>query len=117
MPAFPKGSTSGAKAQNAEWFAADIVPTDNVNDNARQFRVTVNVAELDAGTDNEFTIDSGANWYPLANLVLLTLNRHHQFVISIREGDLFNMRNTSVGGLTVNYCRVDEIAKETIAAT
>ncbi len=98
------GSTSGVKAQNAEWFASDIVIDDNV-------KTIISIAE-DTGVTVEITKDSGTTWASLFSGAALTANAEHTFDVHVRTGDLFNMRTPTVGGTTVHWCRIDSIQTE-----
>ena len=57
------GSASGTKAQNAEWFAADLNPEAiSGSEEASKFRITVAVS---SAVDVQFTLDSGTTWLKL----------------------------------------------------
>ena len=54
------GDSSGTKAQNAEWFAADLSPeTLSSDQEASKFRLSVAVS---SAVDVQCTLDSGTTW-------------------------------------------------------
>lgn len=91
----PLGDETGAKAQNVEWFAADIVPEKNGI-------IHIFISHLGA-EDIEFTLDSGATWNNLTTTVANISERHE---IPVTQGDQFNMRITSVAPANLDRCLV-----------
>ncbi len=86
-----------AKAQDAEYFAADLVP-DPRGDTSTWY---ISFAQLD---DNlEMTIDSGTTWVAVAGTV--AAGTHTAFTIRVRATDLVNFRAATA--TTVDYFRVD----------
>lgn len=105
---FPQGSTTGAKAQNAEWFASDLEPFAR-SIRATKFRVTI---VEDTGVVIECTLDSGSNWFTINSGNALTADSMFSFDILLRVTDTFNIRTPTAGGTTVVVCRVDEVVAE-----
>lgn len=93
-----------AKAQNVEYFAADLTPVVDT-EHASKFKISL------AGTavDVEFTLDSGTTWLKFGTL---TAQLKTEFEVSVRKGDTFNMRTINASGITLDYLRVDEILSE-----
>ena len=105
----PVGDTSGAKAQNAEWFTSDIATGSDQALYSSKYRIFVSI---NAAKIVEVTIDSGSTWMSVNGGVALVANACYIFDIPTRSGDTFNMRISESGGATVNACRVDEIFSE-----
>ena len=101
-----KDSTSGSKAQNTEWFSTDI--SQSVK-GAASYRIQVSITP---SVVIDVTLDSGSTWTHLNSGDVLKDSAIYIFVVSTREGDLFNMRTPTVGGTTVQICRIDESAAE-----
>jgi len=100
----PIGESTGAKAQNEEWFATDIIPTKSA-----KFRTTVSV---DAAVTIQVTLDSGTTWNTLNSNVALIADNLYIFDIGVRTNDKFNIRIPTAGGATINVCRIDEVSGE-----
>lgn len=98
------GDTSGAKAQNVEWFSTDIT-----SDDIGKFRFNVSV---DTAVVVQITKDGGTTWVNLNRGNNLGVDDESVFSIPIRNGDEFNVRTPTAGGATINYCRVDFITDE-----
>jgi len=105
----PVGNTTGAKAQNAEWFTSDIATgSDQVNYSSKyRILVSINAAKI-----VEVTLNSGTTWISLNGGSALVANAAYVFDIPTRSGDTFNMRISQSSGATVNICRVDDIFSE-----
>lgn len=95
---------TGVKVQNAEWFASDIVISDTE-------KLVISISE-DTGVIVEITKNSGATWVTLFSGTALTIDSEHTFDVHVRSGDLFNMRTPTVGGTTINWCRIDALQTE-----
>lgn len=104
----PKGEESGAKAQNAEFFAADLLPTVTA-DYASKFKLGI-VAT--AGDAIEVTWDGGSTWELLIGAAELTANKHFEKSFSVRNGDEVNFRCPTSGGITLDKFDVDEVINE-----
>jgi len=98
------GSTDGAKAQNAEWFATDIIIDDYL-------KLVISIAE-NTGVIVEITKNSGSDWVSLNSNVLLIANSEHTFDVHVKPGDLFNIRTPTGGGTTIFWARVAAIQTE-----
>lgn len=105
----PAGSTSGAKALDAEWFAADIVPA-VLTLYASLLRIDLAVS--DSTQDLQYTLDSGSTWIVLFETADYVNEKTAQKTIAVRNGDAFNIRSKVVAGTTVRHCRVDEVFSE-----
>jgi hypothetical protein len=104
------GSASGSKAQNAEWFAADLSPeTLSSDQEASKFRVSVAAS---SAVDVQFTLDSGTTWLKLNSGNSVVAEALYIWDIPVRFGDTFNMRTTDGSGTTVRICRISEVGME-----
>ena len=104
------GSASGSKAQNAEWFAADLSPeTLSSDQEASKFRVSVAAS---SAVDVQFTLDSGTTWLKLNSGNSVVAEALYIWDIPVRFGDTFNMRTSTSGGCTVRVCRISEVGME-----
>jgi hypothetical protein len=102
---YVKGSTSGAKAQFAEWFASDLTPdlrTGKAADFIIELELSGNAA---AAGELEYTTDSGSTWFKLGDGAQ-AINITARTRILVEEGDTFNMRYTNATGTTVDRCVV-----------
>lgn len=107
---FNLGVASGAKAQNAEWFAQNIIPIIPPIDNkCSKIRLTF---ALTGAVVVEVTLDSGSSWYSLNEARATVASSLYSFDIPCRDGDLFNARTPTVGGTTVTICRADGAQEE-----
>lgn len=102
------GSATGAKAQNAEWFASDLVPA-VLSDYASKYRIMVAVS---LAVTLEVTLDSGTTWVLLNSAVAIGAEQLFIFDVPALTADNFNLRTPTVGGTTIRYCRVDEVLSE-----
>ena len=98
-----RGSESGAKSANAEWFASDIVPGGNAN-RASLIRLSVCYT---AAADVEYTRDSGSTWCKLNGGSDLAANSTYFFDMYGDKTDEFNFRSTS--GVTLSEAIVIEV--------
>ena len=105
----PRGATSGAKALDAEWFAADLAPAVLALYGSK-FRIDLAVS--DSTQNLEYTIDSGTTWVILHEAADYVNEKSIIKDVVVRNGDTFNMRTKVVAGTTVRHCRVDEILSE-----
>jgi|TARA_R110002051_G_scaffold297973_1_gene364559 hypothetical protein len=104
------GDASGAKAQNVEWFAADLSPeTLSGDQEASKFRLTIAVS---SAVDIECTLDGGSTWLKLNSGNNLVADALYIFDIPTRFGDTYNMRTTNGSGTTVRVCRISEVSME-----
>lgn len=104
------GEATGTKAQNVEWFAADLSPeTLSSEQEASKFRLAVAV---DTHVYVEVTLDSGTTWLKLNGGNKLVINSLYVFDVPIRFGDTFNMRIPDSSGATIKVCRVSEVSME-----
>jgi len=86
---YQRGTASGAKAQNVEWFASDLTPdTSFANAKSATWRVSLNIA---TSVVVQYTLDSGANWYSFSD-TNPTAGIETTFVIHSADTDQFNMR-------------------------
>jgi len=96
------GIDDGAtEAQNAEWFASDLVPTLNTI-----FRIEISVS---AAVVVEITLDSGSNFTALNTNTALGADQLFVFDVFVKIGDTFNMRIPTAGGATVDIGRVYQV--------
>ena len=104
------GDASGVKAQNVEWFAADLSPeTLSGDQEASKFRLTIAVS---SAVDIECTLDGGSTWLKLNSGNNLVADALYIFDIPTRFGDTYNMRTTNGSGTTVRVCRISEVSME-----
>lgn len=91
-----------AKAQNAEFFASDLLP-DIDTGKAADFVIDIQVSTTAATL--QVTYDSGATW---RNLVATTqaVGVLVRYRVSVHQGELFNMRASNASGTTVDRCSV-----------
>lgn len=91
------GETTGAKAQNEEWFTTDL-----------QVYLKPKHCHFNIGMSNnsnvEITFDGGTTWadFTKGNQIEVTDELH----IIIKPGDLFNLRATGGSGTTVDHCAI-----------
>jgi hypothetical protein len=109
MAIVPRGSTSGSKAQNAEWFASDLSPQV-----ATPYTGTFFLSfSVDSTVGIDYTLDSGTTWVKLqddqGSASFTADEAHNGIPIMLRDGDTFNMRIPTAGGADVHFCRVDEV--------
>jgi hypothetical protein len=100
---FVKGVETGAKAQNAEWFASDVevgVQNNKALDFIVQFSVSVTPAVV------EVTLDSGTVWSALNSGVAIPVGKLFTFEVFVKQGDLVNFRATNSSGTTVDICYI-----------
>ena len=104
----PKGLATGAKAEDAEFFATDLAPTVTA-DYASKFKIGIVAL---AGDAIEVTWDSGSNWELLVETTELVANKYAEKVIVVRNGDTVNFRCPTTGGTTLDKFQVDEVINE-----
>ena len=100
---YNKGVASGAKAQNAEWFATDIDPgirSEKFMDLTLQIAVSATAAVV------EVTMDSGTTWSELNLGVAIPVGKLHTFSIFVKNDDLINFRATNASGTTLDVCYI-----------
>lgn len=100
---YNKGVASGLKAQNAEWFAADIDPgirSEKLMDLILQISVSVTAAVV------EVTMDSGTTWSEINQGVAIPIGKLHTFSIFAKNDDLVNFRATNASGTTLDICYI-----------
>lgn len=104
------GESSGSKAQNAEWFSADL-QEQAVSEQfgATKFRIQVGIS---SAVKIAVTLDSGSNWLYLNNGEALVADTLYIFDVALRQSDNFNMRTDDSSGTTVKVCRVSEVSME-----
>ena len=96
------GIDDGAtEAQNAEWFATDLSPSNN-----GFFTLEISVS---AAVVIEVTFDSGTNFTALNSGVALGVDQLFLFDVYVRLGDTFNIRIPTAGGATVDIGRVYQV--------
>lgn len=104
------GETSGTKAQNVEWFSADLKEQQTSEQfGATKFRVQVGISST---VKIAVTLDSGSNWLYLNNGEALVADTLYIFDVALRQSDNFNMRTDDSSGTTVKVCRVSEVSME-----
>ena len=100
-----KGSASGAKAQNVEWFATDLtgpVRTAKAQDFIIELELSTTVQ---ASGELEYTLDSGSTWFKLGD-GSAAITETLRFRVLVKTGDTFNMRSINASGATVDRCDV-----------
>jgi hypothetical protein len=104
------GEASGAKAQNVEWFSADL-QEQQVSEQfgASKFRLTLAISSEVAV---QVTLDSGTTWVYLNASDAIKADSLYMFDVGVRQGDNFNMRTDDSSGTTVRFCRVSEVSME-----
>ena len=104
------GEATGAKAQNVEWFSADL-QEQQVSEQfgASKFRLTIGI---NSEVKVQVTLDSGSNWLYLNGGNALVADSIYMFDVGVRDGDNFNMRTDDASGTTVKLCRVSEVSME-----
>ena len=102
----PLGLASGAKAEDAEFFAADLVPQ---GDTGRSSLLRIAIVAT-AGDAIEVTWNSGTAWEAWIATGTLTANTYEEFSIYVRSGDTVNFRCPTTGGITLDRFTVDEEA-------
>jgi len=93
------GRTSGVKAQNAEYFAADV----SIPEQLRGEAITVYCSQL--ADSLEYTLDSGSTWYNIKGSALGAATPE-TFIIYMNGDDNLNFRCPDVGGTTINIIQV-----------
>lgn len=93
------GSTSGAKAQNAEFFASDITIPAHLSGES----IKVHVAAL--ADSIEFTLDSGTTWHDIKGSALAA-DTPETFTIFVDGTDALNFRCPDIGGTTLDFFQV-----------
>jgi hypothetical protein len=104
------GEATGAKAQNVEWFSADLkeqAVTEQFG--ATKFRVQVGI---NSAVKIAVTLDSGSNWLYLNGGNELVADTLYIFDVALRQTDNFNMRTDDASGTTIKVCRVSEVSME-----
>jgi len=95
------------KAQNAEWFAADLAPG---VDTAYGSLLFISFS-VDAAVGVEVTLDSGTTWVALSDKIggiIFAADQSYLVPQFVRSGDTVNFRIPTAGGADINFCRVDE---------
>ena len=104
------GSSSGAKAQDAEWFSADLTSEATSEQfSASKFRIHL---AINSAVKAMITLDSGTTWVYLNQGTALTADSAYVFDIPVRKTDTFNMKTDDSAGTTVHYCRISEVSME-----
>ena len=94
-----RGDIDGTvKAQNAEFFSADIT--------AQKTGIFRLMLSLSATKVVDVTFDSGSNWTALNDGTSLTTDQLYAFDVMVKVGDTFNMRIPTASGATVDVGRV-----------
>jgi hypothetical protein len=112
MPIVSKGviAAGTVKAANAVFFTNDIVPTSGPGGNdPTKFRLTVSVT---AAVVIDVSIDGQVTWNHANQNATLVANSIYMFDFHVRAGDAVNFRIPTLGGATLNVCRVDELDNE-----
>ena len=100
---YNKGVTTGAKAQNIEWFAADIDPgirSEKMMELTLQFSLSVTPVII------EVTMDSGTTWSALNSGVAIPVGKLHSLSMFVKNDDLVNFRTPNANGTTLDVCYV-----------
>ena len=98
-----KGSESGAKAEDEEWFAADIdvgLKSEKAIDLILQIAVSVTPAVV------EVTLDGGTTWSQINSGVALAVDKLYQFDIFAKTNDTVNFRASNTSGTTLDVCYI-----------
>jgi hypothetical protein len=93
------GRATGAKAEDAEFFAADIT----LSGEARGEKITCYT--IMTNDSIEYTLDSGSNWLPVKGAAF-TAATPTEFVIYVNGTDTLNFRCPDVGGCTLTMFQV-----------
>jgi len=95
------GTADGVKAQNAEWFASDLLGATIVDDatSAVTYQCTI---ELTTSVICQYTRDSGTNWVPFNGGFAFQNGTFD--ITGVTNGDLINIRTTDAAGTTVLTC-------------
>ena len=87
------GKTSGSKTSGTAWFTDIVIP--------RHGQLKLQIAVVEAMT-LQYTLD-GTNY---ANGDTFAAGSGKELVVSVAEGDLFNLKQSSGGSATVRWARV-----------
>lgn len=98
-----KGSTTGAKAKDAEWFSEDLV---SGLEDEKMINYILQVSVSITNAVIEVTLDGGTTWTKLNSGTAITVGLLHQFDIFAKSTDLLNFRASNVNGTTLDYCYV-----------
>ena len=90
---------AGVKAEDAEYFAADIT----VPEQLRGERITVYC--IQTAVELEYTLDSGSTWHDIKGAALAA-DTPETFVIYINGTDTLNFRCPNAAGSTVDLLQV-----------
>ena len=96
-------STSGAKAQNVDWFLTDIIII--LSSNKKAARLILDFAFPESSVV-EITRD-GVNFVPLNENTVMTGEQSR--LIPVNNGDIINFRATDAGGVTLSYASFGEV--------
>jgi len=103
------GSTTGSKAQNAEFFGTDL--TANIeSDISVGFLITFSFS---AAVTLQWTKDSGSNWsvvHDVNGTSSFNADETYTAIVFVRSTDTFNLRIPTAGGATVDICDIQEIS-------
>lgn len=104
---YQRGKTTGAKAQNVEFFASDIFSS--VEDGmATKIRVTMAFSVTPPIV--EVTFNSGTDWFQLNSGAAIPVGQLFSFDLpGVDNTDLINFRTPTAGGTTLKYFRVDSL--------
>lgn len=100
---YNKGVETGAKAQNAEWFATDIIPGIG---SRKLMELTLQISVSATAAVVEVTMDSGTTWSELNTGVAIPVGKLHTFSIFAKNDDLVNFRATNSSGTTLDVCYI-----------
>jgi len=104
------GDTSGAKAENVEWFSADLA-TEATSEQFSASKFRIHLA-INSAVKVAITLDSGTKWVYLNQGTALTADSAYVFDIPVRKTDTFNMRTDDSAGTTCHYVRISEVSME-----
>ncbi len=95
-----EGSTTGAKAQNAEFFAADLI----VQENTEHWIIAYTTS---AAVILHATHDSGTSWNILTTLTVA--DTYTLADLYVKKGDTVNFRTPTASGATVDVFDVIKV--------
>lgn len=95
-------STSGAKAADAEYLAADL-------ETAEASKLIV-VVVSQAADDVQITFDSGSTWADLT--AATTALTYTEFTVHTADDDAVNFRSNDVGGITLDIFKVYKVTTD-----
>ena len=100
---YNKGVETGAKAQNAEWFASDIDPGIRPG---KLMEITLQISVSATAAVVEVTLNGGTTWSEINTGVAIPVGKLHSFSMFVKNDDLINFRATNASGTVLDVCYV-----------